>query len=722
MSANQSHEVVLEGCAPTPLASYLKALGVLRLLGEQKPEWAVRGAWREDRFVLKSPVFSGDVQQDRQRLQEFFLDEYRPTPIVAPWGARSGFYPGSSENSAREALNSIVGADEKGVERVFAFASAIKRVRDMLIQHGFSDKPKDEDKLMLLRICRAEFPDEELAWLDSCYVLTADDRQFPPLLGTGGNEGSGSYVSGYAQQVVACIVHRKHDAALIAGLFADAVPASTSDQTFGQFSPEAAGGVNMGAGFSGDSTTNPWDYLLALEGTLAFSSATTRRLDCSSGNQFAFPFTVQMSTVGHGGLANQETDKSRAEIWLPLWNQSVRWNELRVLLAEGRVTVGRRPARDGLQFAMGIAKLGLDRGLTSFQRHVIVERLGQNNLAIPLQKIVVNRNPDIDLIEQLESGQFLDRLREFARKDEAPARIRSRIRQFEDALFELAQRSERRTLQNVIIHLGALSQLLGKSTKGREAVPMPVPTLSEEWVLKADDGSPEFRMAAALAGLGGMGMPMRPFLSPVQHEKDGRWGWDAESRLAVWGEGDLAGNMGRVIDRRRLESLRQGDETTPFQFFAGVSSGDVAAWLNGEVDEARFAGLLSGLVHVRIPEHLTSRSERAVLPAAYSVLKPFFTPMGLLTHFDLLPPDRKLPLPGELVTRLQSGDVQKAVEIAWRRLHAVGYPLLPHPNKPPLAHGLSGPRLLAALAVPLALSELAQCLRTMTRKPTNETV
>ena len=44
---------VLDGCRPVPLASYLKALGALRLIAEQIDERAT-GFWQDDRFVLRS--------------------------------------------------------------------------------------------------------------------------------------------------------------------------------------------------------------------------------------------------------------------------------------------------------------------------------------------------------------------------------------------------------------------------------------------------------------------------------------------------------------------------------------------------------------------------------------------------------------------------------------------------------------------------------------------
>jgi CRISPR-associated protein Csx17 len=42
--------VHLAGCAPTPLAHYLKALGILRLVAEQKDENAC-GYWQGEHFV-----------------------------------------------------------------------------------------------------------------------------------------------------------------------------------------------------------------------------------------------------------------------------------------------------------------------------------------------------------------------------------------------------------------------------------------------------------------------------------------------------------------------------------------------------------------------------------------------------------------------------------------------------------------------------------------------
>jgi CRISPR-associated protein Csx17 len=130
-------EVHLAGCTPEPLMSYLKALGVFRLVAEQADP-AAKLSWHAGHAVLHS-------QLDRTALTAFFREQYAPTPILAPWGARSGFYAGTSEKAAREALDRILAADS--LPRLEAMRAGIMAIRQMLKARGFDDKVKDEDKL-----------------------------------------------------------------------------------------------------------------------------------------------------------------------------------------------------------------------------------------------------------------------------------------------------------------------------------------------------------------------------------------------------------------------------------------------------------------------------------------------------------------------------------------------------------------------------------------------
>lgn len=66
----------LGGCAPAPLAHYLKALGILRLVSEQADAHA-RGWWEGERFRLASIL-------DESALRDFLLERYEPIPVFNP--------------------------------------------------------------------------------------------------------------------------------------------------------------------------------------------------------------------------------------------------------------------------------------------------------------------------------------------------------------------------------------------------------------------------------------------------------------------------------------------------------------------------------------------------------------------------------------------------------------------------------------------------------------
>ena len=74
----------LTGCTPVPLAGYLKGLGILRIVSEQRDADA-RGWWQDEHFCLMTTC-------DAAELTRFFLEDYSPTPFVSPWNKGSGFY------------------------------------------------------------------------------------------------------------------------------------------------------------------------------------------------------------------------------------------------------------------------------------------------------------------------------------------------------------------------------------------------------------------------------------------------------------------------------------------------------------------------------------------------------------------------------------------------------------------------------------------------------
>jgi CRISPR-associated protein Csx17 len=688
------HEHLLGGCTPTPLAHYLKALGILRLVAEQKDPQA-SGRWQGEQFVLR-------IDLNREELERFFLEEYRPTPIVAPWNGGSGYYP----NDNKKGIDTIASASAK---RLDLYKEVIVLTRCCVGNRV--ESPKNDEKYEFLRSIRAVLPDSSLQWFDAAVMLTTEKPDYPPLLGTGGNDGRLDFTNNFMQRVTELfspddgMPSLKSSGWLIGSLYGKAVYGLMS-KAIGQFSPGNAGGPNSTTGFNSDSLMNPWDFVLMMEGALLFAGSTTRRLESSDSAVLSYPFTVRTAGSGTGCGNFADESQSRAEIWLPLWRAAFSLTELRTLLNEGRVTVGRRAARDGLDFARAVSSLGVDRGISDFQRYAFLMRSGKAYLATPLARIQVIRNPQADLITHLDRRNWLERLRRFGREKTAPGRIRQSVRRLEDGIIALTQGGGHPALQTILIQLGQLQQTCANSAKAREAI-APLPILGPEWAVEADDGSHEFRLACALAGL----MDMRNYLVPLKKNKQ-KAEWDVGSPLAVWSGGNLVANLLRVLNRRLLESQRNSGEEKPL---AGHPSADLAAvmaFMRGETNDERIAGLLAGLVNVELPRHMPGRNIKpGEPPAAFNLLKPLFTPDAILQKLNLIPPGGHLPLPREIVTQLKTGNraqATRAIAVAWRRLKIAGMKLPTHPRLPPDIVGINSARLVAALMIPLARYDLAR--------------
>lgn len=95
------NRIQLSGCRAEPLAGYLKSLGVLKLLYEQGHDRNIKSCWDGETFALETVL-------DDRALIDFFLREYRPSPVVAPWNGGSGFAPGDNQ----DAFNAILNTDD----------------------------------------------------------------------------------------------------------------------------------------------------------------------------------------------------------------------------------------------------------------------------------------------------------------------------------------------------------------------------------------------------------------------------------------------------------------------------------------------------------------------------------------------------------------------------------------------------------------------------------
>lgn len=750
-----TNELVLEGCTPTPLASYLKALAVLRLVAEAGVDGGgdpdVTGFWRGDVFVLRTRL-------TREELQVFLLDRYRPTPMIAPWNGGSGFYfqegkvktidPTTGKklktgvrDQETEATRAVAALFQSTSPRFAEFRRAIAIARRVIDEFGIVEAPDNTSThnrknrfIQAFRNCASDYC---LSAIDSAVVIAGDEVSFPPLLGTGGNDGNLDFTNNFMQRLLEVIdvsdntARPGADDRLDSSLFGAPCHLLLAS-AIGQFAPGSAGGPNASSGFEGGARINAWDFILMLEGAVLFAASAVRRLESGDRAILSAPFVVRSRVATEGAASAADDDESRNELWLPLWDVPCGLDEVRSLLGEGRATLNGRSVRDGLDFARAVAQLGINRGIRSFQRYGFLKRQGKNFLATPLSRVFVRRNLDADLIVELERRNWLAGVQRYARDENAPNAFRASARQLDVALFALAQQASRTALQTVLRRVGGIEAELNASPRSQEAVRVPIPRLSLPWAINADDQSTEFRIVAALAGLcvqdghGHRALHTRRHLAAVSESfnRQGDRAWEPTSRLAVWGPGPLTRNLAALLHRRRMEAIALGVEGEVLASQTGATREDIATFLDGATDDTRIVELLRGLACVDLsnpPRAARRADDDALLPPAFTLLKVLFTPESTLHSLRWLPPDRTLRLPVEIPARLAADDVATAVRLAWQRLRALGVKL-PGRNPPQVVGvGGMGLRWLAALCIPLTYAESARLLRGLDLSPELET-
>ena len=474
--------------------------------------------------------------------------------------------------------------------------------------------------------------------------MTNEGAKYPPLLGTGGNDGRLEFTNNFMQRlgdVIDLPSGRPKDKSRMwvdAALSGRATSSLLKDTAIGQFYPAAVGGANATAGFDADSLINPWDFILMIEGTLLFAASSVRSMGRPGPGVLAYPFTVQQVGIGYASASLQDEIDSRAEIWLPLWDQPCSLRELKALFSEGKAQVGRRQAVDGLDFSRAVATLGVDRGISAFQRYGFQVRNGLAYFAVPIGRHRVQYQPEAELLAGIDN--WLRTFRGKASRGKAPATISSALQMLERAIWDLCNLGGRSRTTAVLLALGECERALSKRSRWvAESYISPIPPLPPEWVAKTDDGSAEFRLAAALASITGkfrrkdhqVWLPLRSHLESVRSglRKDGTGyvQWDEDSANEVmWMEGDPVNSLNRIMHRRLVLAEQSGHAcwSDLSRVKAGLAA--VSAFIEGRVDFEKLASLLWGLALIDWPRFEWSswspRPEPDLWPgAAYGLLK-----------------------------------------------------------------------------------------------------
>ena len=802
------HVHQLDGCAPVPLAHYLKALGILRLVAEQA-DGDARGWWDGDHFRLATKL-------SREELETFFLCDYQPTPLVSPWNKGSGFFveknsgvpPLEKSTSRRFAgFRSGIGASHAQLEQL---SKADKKIRDIKAEakknsrrvpkggrDGFEedykeltrerdqarknrgrisgleskdldraenrlkvaeDRIEDADeyrklldvrdaeetrvreandketkraadrhlkdvfsqlknsnnykrrlnsaesrfkrlKAELIPSVRSSWRGVHREWMDAAMVLADDGTpKFPALLGTGGNDGNLDFTNNFMRRIGEVFDLGSDDGKprpaaptwVSGALWGQSIPGNLSGQPVGQYLPGTAGGANNANGPDSDSLVNPVDFIMMLEGAIAFTSSASRRFGSSESSRAASPFVVNACGAAYAS-ASVGDESARGEQWMPLWSRPSTHGELRRLLAEGRAQVGAKTARESLDLARAASRLGTVRGIKTFQRYGYIERNGQSNLAVPLGRFEVADRPSEHLacIDDLDS--WLRRLRREARNGSAPAGLAVVEKRLVDALFAVTERPRSpECWQGVLSQLTEAEETMAHGT-GFAA--QPVPRLRPEWVAASYDGTAVFRLALAFA-LQARGFrretgtpidPIRRHWLPLARKQPWRFattGQGAGTKLDVQPDVVMYGRRGlddaiALVERRLVEASQREGRHLPLKAAPRAATGiaDLAALLAGGVDLDRTLTLARALMALDrkawAEQYIPIESLHASgwPDDAWLAIRLCTLPWPLRTHsgFEL-----NVGADPALIRRLAAGDAASAFALASRRLGAAG--------------------------------------------------
>lgn len=694
----------LRGCTPEPLAYYLKALGVLRLVAEQADEEA-RGYWKDESFHLVTKLSADE-------LLEFFLTRYEPTPLVAPWNKGAGLLraddpalrPVESSTAPRfERVRHGLRAGRDLVEEIAAADAAERAIKDETKRGSRTERERlraDPDykrrlaqahrafvqaKKGLIPRCRTQWRGPEREWLDAALVLGDDLAPvFPALLGTGGNDGRLDFTNNYYQRLAELFVLDDpigragplSQGSFESALFGTAEVAVRSGIAVGQFLPGGAGGANATAGPEGDSRLNPADFVLLLEGAVLFRGHVTKRLDGRERAQATAPFSVPSRASGYAS-ASASDQKPRGEQWMPLWSNPLTLGELRQLLAEGRARIGRTSVQDPIEFARAVARIGTARGIGAFQRFGYLERNGQSNLAVPLGRFVVPAatSPFANLVDDLDT--WLVRLKRQAAAGNSLVDAEHRLG---DAIFATLRTPDNPSRWQQLLLALAHTERVVASGSGLGAGP--IPRLRADWLKAADDGSAETRLAATLALQHGRGpsrrldrirrhwLPLDP--SQTRFETSDR-SLSKKPDVVLFGRDGVADALA-LVERRVTECAQNGYRHIALSPAPGASArlSDLAMAVAGEVDFDRTLALARAFMAIDLrawsssPIPLRAGSDASTWPDdAWAAIRLAMLPWPLDAGRDI-------GNDPAIVRRLAAGDAESALQLAIRRLRVAG--------------------------------------------------
>lgn len=612
--------ISLPGLTLDTLGLYFAALGLLRLVSRKWPQ--VRGCWRNGAFS----IIGDDITNDRVFRYLLSLKKDDLIAFEITW-----------EKDAKESR------------------------RNQSSKAFYGDNPA-----LPLLIHRSQCDENRLTTFDMHVVANKKVAGNPIFKNPGGKRKPHDH---WSRVVGDALGEMSGKSSLKAALYGDFSDNPKLDKwNVGTWFPSA----NKIYNFEGSSlrtnlsvhTENgicSWLVLLAVNGFLFLAGSTSRKLGVNSRGIATYPFT----TTAAGPLSKDECGKSEAEFWAPVWNKPLTKSEIDVLFSRSKSEVGSQSATASSAFAAAVISRGVDHGLTEFRRFEFRYSTGDKTFEAVQSARVQIRSDQRPIISR--SLQRIISLRDSLPKDRKLSgkwRFEGLQGPLDRDLLELAQvvgkGDPERQFEAVLSVLDAAVTALTKVDRNkanREAKVsferLPLDLLA--WLVENEGGSPEFRIALAIASLKGevpakVKMPgeqsrfPQPFLA-YRLGATGRgrfWSLPKDRPLrAVWSPRNLVDNLCMLARRRLIES--PSSAMAPFRSNYPAPLTDVLAFLQGRTDDLLLTqwldrlSLFNWLDHTENQRklHKARATKKDAFPfwSADAALYAYFRP---LVHDDLL--------------------------------------------------------------------------------------
>jgi CRISPR-associated protein Csx17 len=701
---------VLPGLRPEPLASYLAGLGLIRALGEQVDP-ALTAAWTPEGLALRTTVKDPAA---------WLAGDFVPTPVLSPWNNGSGF--GAKDKEPKRILSALISHPSARLRPLQDAITVAQAITEAASAAGWLADGKDEGKRRIILEFRNRCPESALPWIDAAVVLGADDTFFPPLLGTGGNDGRLDFSTNFHQRLVELLnpadKARARSLALAGDLLAGTQSGPLTAAAVGQFDPAAAGGPGSSQFGAAESLVNPWGYVLLVEGSLMFAASTVRRGQHDA-RRAAIPFTVRESPDGSASGADGE--KSRGEVWVPVWRRGFTLAEIGQLFGEARASWRGRPARQAVEFYAATGTHGVARGIDEFVRYGLHQRNGLAFAAVPVDHVHVRSRPAVSLAAKVEDWVAQ------VRRTNPAAGIARAVRQFDRAYLEFARGGDPLWLTRLLAAVTTLELAVGRSGSTREKVPVRhrLPSASPFLAELAQAECAELRVAVGLASCAtrpgtdpdrSPARTMREILLPVSPRRDGRsWtkDWQDAPMVAGFGVRPLQQVLAGVLAWRSRTAADERGQQEPgdapafrgiptFRLGITVPAADLHALAGRRLDEGALELWLRACLAL---DWFRAHRDWKAVPAAIPVpvlglLHPLAR--GLASDVGEQDPAAAgrgssgplLAMRPDWAARLAAGQVTRVHEEAAVRLRQAGWAAAP---AVPGAAGADGTRIAAAL-------------------------